>query len=164
LRNADILTIDPDAVLRNEDAASAVSAGKIVLARREAALAALEDFAIETTLAGRGPLLFMREARSRGYTVDLVYVATSSVEKNIERVRERTMRGGHDVPVIDIRRRYPRSLANLAAAVDLSDSVLVFDNTEVAPKLIASRESASWTFAIEPLPQWFAEAITHGDA
>jgi predicted ABC-type ATPase len=139
------------------------SAGKSVITRREKALAASHDFAIETTLAGRGPLQFMRQAKGRGYTIDLVYVATSSVEKNIERVRERTMRGGHDVPLADIRRRYSRSLANLAAAAELSDSVLVFDNTGDAPKLIASREDATWKFAIEPLPGWFADAIADID-
>ncbi|HET6181070.1 MAG TPA: hypothetical protein VFE61_29395 [Candidatus Sulfotelmatobacter sp.] len=64
---------------------------------------------METTLAGKNYLRMMLDARVRGYEVVLVYIGTESVEINLARIKNRVLAGGHDVPEVDVRRRYERS-------------------------------------------------------
>jgi len=53
------------------------------------------------------------------------------------------IKGGHDVPVADIRRRFARSLVHLAADyAPLADRWEVWDNQTSPPKLLA--HSAAW--------------------
>ena len=46
----------------------------------------------------------------RSFEVVLIYIGTESVEINLARIAKRVLGGGHDVPEIDVRRRYLRSL------------------------------------------------------
>ncbi len=85
------------------------------LAEIEARILAGEDFAFETTLAGRGYLRLIQRLKAQGWDVELFYMALPSVEASKLRVRERVAHGGHDIPVSDIERRFPRSLHNLLA-------------------------------------------------
>ena len=97
----------------------------------------------------------MRRARSLGFRIELFYVGTSRVEINIERVRQRVSRGGHDVPEEDIRRRYVRSLANLPAAIGLVDEAIILDNSQAVDtgyQFIGY--VGAITLWIKPLPEW----------
>lgn len=91
----------------------AAAAGRLFLKEVEARIVANEDFAIETTLAGRGYLALIDRLRSAGWSVELYYLALPSVEVSKRRVIERVAHGGHNIPVSDIERRFPRSLRNL---------------------------------------------------
>jgi predicted ABC-type ATPase len=106
------------------------------------------DFAIETTLAGNWPLRLMEEAKAAGYRVDFLFVCLDSATRSAERVAWRVRQGGHDIPLDAIRRRFPRSLANLPRAVKLADEAAIIDNSAKVPR---------WVFKIE------AGKITHHD-
>jgi predicted ABC-type ATPase len=43
----------------------------------------------------------------------MIYLALDSVALSRQRVAERVQHGGHDIPLVDIERRFPRSLDNL---------------------------------------------------
>ena len=64
-----------------------------------AAIARLQqaDFGFETTLAGRGHLNLIRGLKRRGYEVHFFYLWLPSVELAISRVKERVLRGGHEI-------------------------------------------------------------------
>ena len=47
------------------------------------------------------------------WEVELIYLALPTVELCKRRVAERVAHGGHNIPVQDIERRFPRSLSNL---------------------------------------------------
>jgi len=89
------------------------AASRLFLREIEAHTAARQDFAFETTLAGRGYLRLIRRLRADGWRVELIYLALPSVGLSRLRVAERVRHGGHDIPVADIERRFPRSLRNL---------------------------------------------------
>jgi predicted ABC-type ATPase len=56
-------------------------------------------------------------------------------ELYIKRVRLRVSRGGHDIPDVDIRREYSRSLMRAPEALGLADEVVVLDNSGLHPVL-----------------------------
>lgn len=92
-----------------------LAAGRIFRREIDACIAARESFAFETTLAGRGYVLFVDRLRSDGWRVELIYLALPSVEMSRLRVAERVAHGGHGIPLADIERRFPRSLHHLLA-------------------------------------------------
>lgn len=90
-----------------------ISASRLFLTEIRARVQAREDFAFETTLAGRTYLKLIRQMQADGWRVELIYLALPSVAMSRLRVAERVAHGGHDIPLQDIERRFPRSLRNL---------------------------------------------------
>ncbi|MBN8412708.1 zeta toxin family protein [Halomonas litopenaei] len=90
-----------------------LAASRLFLREIENAIDEGEDFAFETTLSGRGYLSLVKRLIAVGWRVELVYLALPSVEMSRLRVAERVSHGGHNIPVKDIQRRFPRSLHNL---------------------------------------------------
>lgn len=71
-----------------------------------------EDFAFETTLAGRSYLRMIRLWRQDGYRVKLVFLVLATPEEAIARVEQRVAQGGHNVPDLVVRRRFSAGLHN----------------------------------------------------
>lgn len=72
--------------------------------------------------------------RRPGFCVGLYYVALDSVELNIERVKRRVEKGGHDIPADVIDRRYWGSLDKLSSALKYADEALLIDNSGLEPR------------------------------
>ena len=64
---------------------------------------------IESTLSGRYLKDVIIKAKEKGFKVVLIYIFLESEIENILRVKNRVLNGGHDVPEVDIKRRYTRS-------------------------------------------------------
>lgn len=108
--------INPDAIaggLGGFALASAnFDAGRIALLAIAQSIAGRQDFAFETTLAGRRWPSLLDRLRDAGFNCLVSYLWIPDVELSIERVRRRVLAGGHDIPESDIRRRHASSLAN----------------------------------------------------
>jgi predicted ABC-type ATPase len=114
-----------------------VAASRIFLQEIEERIEKREDFAFETTLAGRTYLRLIERLRHDGWLVELIFLALPSVEMSKLRVAERVAHGGHNIPLRDIERRFPRSLHNLLN--DFShrvDRCLCFMNDGDTPLLV----------------------------
>ena len=114
-----------------------LSASRLFLREIEERIAAHADFAFETTLAGRTYLRLIERLRADGWRVELIYLALPSVEMSKLRVAERVAHGGHNIPLADIERRFPRSLRHLLN--DFShrvDSCTCFMNDGESPVLV----------------------------
>ncbi len=150
--------LDPDAIARETNPQNpsqvAISAGREVLESWRRFIAERVSFAIETTLAGVGPLVRIREARDAGYLIHVHYVAIDTRELNIERVRRRVRQGGHGIPERDIRRRYERSLANASQVLALAERATLLDNSSHQTNTIAEIESGKVSWAARSLPAW----------
>ena len=64
------------------------------------------DFSVETTLATRSLLGIINDAKSRGYSINILYFWLKSPEMAISRVKDRVAAGGHNIPEDVVRRRY----------------------------------------------------------
>ena len=150
-----IEVIDPDAI-----ADTPGPAARKALRRRRKAIAEGRTLAVETTLAGSGPLRLMEAARSAGYRIVLHYVCVDSPDQSLDRIRNRVALGGHDVPEADVRRRFMRSLANLPAAIARADEVLLYDNTDpdLPHREVAIITADTW-WAAEDVPAWASVAV-----
>lgn len=100
----------------NADQIEVSSGQHINIARARVAVARLDglilegaDIILETTLATRRLAQKIPVWRDLGYQVELIYLGLPSVDASIRRVAERVSRGGHDIPEVDLLRRFPLS-------------------------------------------------------
>lgn len=71
-----------------------------------------ESFIVESTLSGLTLQNKIMKARSFNYTLKILFVYLSSPELCVQRVAARVAKGGHDVPVDHIKRRFVRAEFN----------------------------------------------------
>jgi predicted ABC-type ATPase len=120
-------------VLVAELAVGPYEAARLANALRIALVERGESFVFETVLSDPvgDKLAFLADAARRGYVVVLCYVGLAGPDKSIERVAMRVSQGGHDVPDDKLRSRFPRTLANLRAAIAQLPHVLIYDNSDL---------------------------------
>jgi len=112
-------------------------AGRLVLQEIRHKVARHEDFAFETTLAGRAYLREIKEMKVAGYAIHMFYLWIPSPDLAMLRIRDRVESGGHNVPEPDVRRRFVRSMRNLLGLYrPLLDSLHFFDNATTDPRLV----------------------------
>jgi len=109
--------------------AGLLKAGKIFLEALNQKISTRKDFAFETTLSGRTYLPRIAEWRKSGWRVILFYLYIPNAEFSAMRVRQRVLQGGHNIPLDDIARRFPRSIQNLFEYAEVCDHTLCLDNT-----------------------------------
>ncbi|MFJ6324134.1 MULTISPECIES: zeta toxin family protein [unclassified Rhizobium] len=114
--------------------AAAMAAGKAAIRKIAEMIETKTSFIFETTLSSYQALNVMRDAKAAGFFVGLFYVALESVDLNIERVKRRVQKGGHDIPEDVIERRYWGSLDKLSEALKSADEALLIDNSGIEPR------------------------------
>ena len=141
-----------------DPAAAALAAGRIVLRRIEAHVAAGEDFAVETTLSGKAYARRIGGWQAAGYRVTIIYLRLPSADQVVARVARRVSEGGHHIPEHTARRRFQRSWANFRGIYrEIADQWQVYDNSVRPPVLLA--ESESWREVREPLRRPLATGV-----
>jgi predicted ABC-type ATPase len=110
----------------SEVSAAAWSQGRTLLER---AIDQHLNFAFETTLGGQTMTELLERAAGEGLAVHVWFAGLDDVELHIERVRQRVMRGGHDIPRVKIVERYDSGRKNLARLLPQLVSVRVYDNS-----------------------------------
>jgi predicted ABC-type ATPase len=82
----------------SDDRSTDMRAVRVALRKIAEMIEARQSFVFETTLSSNQSLKLMRDAKAAGFTVGLYYVALDLVERKIESVRQRVLKGGHDIP------------------------------------------------------------------
>lgn len=139
---------------------AAIKAGREAIRRIGERRRKRSSFAVETTLSGRLHLRAVKRAKSEGWNVGVVYIGLASVELAIERVRQRVLDGGHNVPSADVRRRYARSLNNLAVVCEVADRLVVLDNSSARKPMrgVVEAHRTGIVFKRRVFPKWLRPA------
>ena len=155
LLNADILA--------RELGVDAYDAAKMAGVLRQRLVEQRESFVFETVFSDPvgDKLGFLQDAMSAGYHVVLCFIGIAGPETSDQRVSMRVSQGGHDVPLEKLVARFPRTLANLKAAISILPQVIIFDNEDLNHpfKRVAVFENGKTTFLAEPLPLWLVPLL-----
>jgi len=145
LRNA-----DPTASSDDVDRRAFIEAERL----RRAFLEARLSFCTESVFSD--PLKFLKEARVRGFAVFLIFIGLDSPVLAAARVRQRVQHGGHDVPDEKLHARFPRTLANLRAAIPIVDEAFLFDNSsyDTPYRVVAVYQRGQIVSRHPPLSLW----------
>jgi len=121
-----------------------------------------ETFTIETVLSHPSKADFLQQALAAGYKNYLYFICTVDPQINIGRVKQRVLKGGHDVPEDRIIKRYYETLDLLSSIIPLCYRVYLFDNSteEAGSQLIAEIDREQrLTIITEQVPWWIEEYV-----
>jgi len=157
LASAGLRFVNTDVVAR-EFGIDAYQASEFTDALRRELVSQRESFVFETVFSDPvgDKLSFLKEVAASGYTVVLVFIGVSGPDASEERVSIRVRKGGHDVPADKLASRYPRTMANLKAAIRELPHVLVLDNDDMRSpfRRVAEFEVGRELFRATRLPRW----------
>jgi predicted ABC-type ATPase len=104
-----------------------------------ASVEAHQTVGVETVLSTPKYRALVLAAKERKFTIRLIYVLLKPPQLNIERVRLRVAKGGHDVPGEKILERREKSLGQLPWFPAQADDAWLFDNSDEKPRLIGTK-------------------------
>jgi predicted ABC-type ATPase len=117
------------------------------------------SFCFETVMSDKRKLDIMRLAKSKGFRIYLYFVATEDVRINIERVKMRVQKGGHNVTTEKIRSRYPKTLDLLYDAIKLTDRAYLFDNSDTMIWFAEITDGRMLELKTPNVPNWYIHYI-----
>ena len=121
-------------------------AGRLLLERMDELAAQRVNFGFETTLAGRSYFKLLRELKFQGYRINLFFLWLPSADTAVDRVANRVLQGGHNVPDHDIRRRFTAGLSNLLSMYrPILDNWWLYDASTLPPKMIVEETPSGLT-------------------
>lgn len=164
---ADSLYINPDNIAQEQygdwnSADAVLKAAQTATGQRYECLSNGTDFVFETVFSSAEKMDFLRKAKDAGFFIRIFYVCTESPLININRIAQRYLNGGHEVPISKTISRYYSSLKNISEAIKIADRVYLYDNSteNAAPRLILrttdGRIAKRYT---DDLPEWVCAVI-----
>jgi predicted ABC-type ATPase len=158
LKRAGLRLVNADNIAR-ELRMDVYEAARVATSVREELLRQRESFVFETVFSDPvgDKLAFLERATDSGYTTLLCFIGLASPELSSQRVAQRVTQGGYDVPDEKILAGYPRTLANLGAALRRLPHVHVYDNSDFRTpyRLVAVATTGHVVELHRPVPPWF---------
>ncbi len=162
LKSTGLRFLNADAVARELEV-DAYEAARMMAALRSELVNQHESFIFETVFSDPvgDKLSFLKHAAQSGYAVVLCFVGIPDAGTSESRVSMRVSQGGHDVPTEKLIDCFPRTLANLAAALRELPCILVFDNGDLKHpfRRVAAFTNGQAAQLNEPIPAWFKRLL-----
>jgi len=162
LKPAGLRFLNADDIARELEI-DAYEAAKVVTQLRQELVKQRESFVFETVFSDPvgDKVGFLKETAQSGYTVVLCFIGIAGPEISEQRVAMRVSQGGHDVPSEKLVSRFPRTTANLKAAISELPYVLIFDNDDLRSpfRIVAVFEKGRLEWSAEPIPRWLCDLV-----
>ena len=88
------------------------------------------SFITETVFSHPSKIELLKEAKDRGFKVELYHIHVDSADTAIDRIKDRVKSGGHHVNDDKVRARYARLTAIVSEASQYADHTFVIDNSD----------------------------------
>ena len=159
---ADSLYINPDNIAKEiygdwNSTEAVLKAAQKATEQRYECLKNGTDFVFETVFSSAEKMDFVQKAKDTGFFIRVFYVCTESPLININRIAQRYLNGGHEVPISKTISRYYSSLENISKAIKIADRVYLYDNSveNAAPRLILRTvDGITAKQYTDTLPEW----------
>ncbi len=143
-----------------EDRDANIAAVQRIEAWLRASVMAHQSVGVETVLSTAKYRRLVRLAKRQGFRIRMIYVVLKTAELNVQRVRLRVAKGGHDVPTPSILDRRRRSFGELPWFLTHADDVEVLDNSGAQPVLVARKTGDTLEIYGDELPAELQESIS----
>lgn len=149
------IIVDVDKITA-EIGGNALAGGKAALAKINDCIDKGVSFTQETTLSGRRTEVTAKQVKGLGYHVRLFYIGLDTAAESLARIANRVKRGGHDIPLDDVERRFAGRWEALAAVLPYCDEAEFYDNDNGFVK-VAEYRNGELRMVGEHRPQWLLE-------
>lgn len=140
--------------------AAQTAAARQFIQTLEENIAQKQSFVCESTLSGLTMRNFVASAREAGYSVSIAFLFVDSADVCVARVAERVRKGGHNVPEVDIRRRFTRSIRNFWRIYrELADNWVLLYNGMTTLQDVAAGSREQVTIRAPELFSSFTELV-----
>lgn len=143
--------------------AANLTAVKRIEAWLDASLDVHQTIGVETVLSTPKYRELVRRAKQRGFEIRFIYVYVDTLERQLERIRVRVAKGGHDVPAEKVAARRARSLQEFSWFFWKADRAWVFDNSGAEPNLVAWKDQVDLATHSEALLPALSAGVEQGD-
>jgi len=127
-----------------------VAAGREFIRRLQICRERGESLIVESTLSGKSLAVHLTLFREAGYAVKIVFISLPNLADSIARVALRVSKGGHDVPLVDLERRFLRAHRNFWHVYrPLVDDWAIFLNSGKIPQLVAHGKNGAYFVVLE---------------
>jgi predicted ABC-type ATPase len=109
----------------------------------KASINAYQTIGVETVLSTDKYRRLVLIAKQQQFEFRLTYIILESPDLNVERVRLRVKKGGHDVVEAKIRERWAKSLAQLPWFLDQADWAAIYDNSAERPRRVGLKRDGT---------------------
>ena len=144
--------------IAKENCISNIEAGKIALSIISNSIYECDNFAQETTLSGTTTEKNILKAKEKGYTIRMYYIGINNLVENIIRIENRVRKGGHNISVEDVTRRFNKRYDDFLRILPYCDVGEIYDNENGFIKL-ADIEAGRITNVSDNIPDWFAQML-----
>lgn len=94
-----------------------------------------------------------------GFVTYLYFICNQDPDINVQRVKDRVIKGGHDVAAGKILSRYYRSLELLSSAFLVADKAYILDSSSTTGDVIIEKQYDDVLVHKENVPEWVAEYL-----
>lgn len=108
---------------------------------------------VETVLSTDKYRKLVRLAKRKGFELRLIYVIVDRLETQLERIRLRVKKGGHDVPSHKVAERRIRSLQQLPWFFQHADYAWIIDNSSAEPQIVLQWDPESFAVSDNLMPE-----------
>ena len=106
----------------------------------DASIEVHQTIGVETVLSTSKYRRLVLKAKQRGFDVRFIYIYVDTVERQLDRIRLRVAKGGHDVAADKVAARRSRSFKEFAWFFWEANEAWVFDNSGADPRLVAGKD------------------------
>lgn len=137
--NPDLLTARLQAAENLELLAANLAAVQRIETWLDSSIDVHQTIGVETVLSSPKYRRLVDKAKARGFEFCFVYVYLDTAERQLERIRARVAKGGHDVPEDKVRARRVRSFEQMPWFFWQAERAWIFDNSGAQPELMGHR-------------------------
>ncbi len=119
----------------------------------DASIAVHQTIGVETVLSSDKYRRLVEKAKAHDFEFCFVYVYVDSVEIQLDRIRARVAKGGHDVPEDKVRARRERSFEQMPWFFWEADRAWLFDNSGSEPVTTGYRNNGDISWDDNLLPE-----------
>lgn len=154
------ITLTDNFIVDTQKQSHAYEAALIAAFVRKQLIKENRSFSFETVMSHPSKIEEINNAKKEGYKIYTYFVATENANINESRVKNRVVKGGHNVTSDKIYSRYLASLSLLYSAIQLSDRVYLFDNSEKKQELVLEiYKSEAFKIHSNKIPHWIKKYV-----
>ena len=114
-----------------------------------------KSFSFETVMSHPSKVSFLKKAKENGFKTYLYFISTQDPSININRVKIRVSKGGHNVEEDKIQNRYYKSMELLCDAFLNADRAYIIDNsTDNVKNVLVEKKGKNIKIYSDEMPEW----------